>query len=451
MTAAQSPTPLTETQPDPISVRTASLLLAATAAFFLILAVGFNGVLIRLVFGLESTPPGRLEEIRFSQLWFLILSILFLTARLALRRNEAWRTFFAKPGRTEALLVLLIFVCPIAALEIAGRPLLGASSKTWIFMKDDELGWRLRPKSSDQWGGVPVRINAKGLRGPEVPYERSGQTYRILYLGDSITFGFGIEKDEETYPYRVEAHLESDGGIEVETINAGVGGYSPWQELIYLKREGVRYSPDLVVLGFYLNDVTEKFSLPQFGGKGGSYQLNHAYSSAADRWLAWSGGWAALKRVSAHFTLGPNLQRGARELQALHVERLLTEPDEPFIRRAWEITLGNMEKIVSVCREKDLDLLLIVFPDTIQVEAPDLGEEPQEILAKFAEVHSLPCLDLLPALRREVNNGTSLDELYRDSNHPTAAGADWVAREAAPFILREFLGNEENKTEEMGQ
>lgn len=451
MTAPQSPTPLTETQADPISVRAASLIFAAAAGFFLILAMGFNGVLIRLVFGLESTPPGRLAEIRFSQLWFLILSILFLTAQLAVRRNEAWRTVFAKPGRTEGLLVLLILVCPIAALEIVGRPLLGTSSKTWIFMKDDELGWRLRPNASDKWGGVPIRINSKGLRGAEIPYEKSGETYRILYLGDSITFGFGIEKDKETYPYRVEAHLESDVGIEVETINAGVGGYSPWQELIYLKREGLRYSPDLVVLGFYLNDVTEKFSLPQFGGTRGSYQLNHAYSSVIDRWLAWSGGWAALKRVSAHLTLGKNLQKGASDLESLHVERLLTEPDAPFIRKAWDITLGNMEKIIKTCRDNRIELLLVVFPDTIQVEAPDLGEEPQEILAEFAEVHSLPCLDLLPELRSAVEAGETLENLYRDSNHPTAAGADWVAREAAAFILGKFLERDGNKTEGMGE
>lgn len=448
MTAPPSPTPLTETQVDSISVRAASLLFAATSAFFLLLGVGFNGYLIRLAFGPESTPVGRLEEIRFSQLWFLILSILFLAAHLWVRRYDSPKSFFGKPGRTEVLLVLLLLSAPLAALEIAGRPLLGASSKTWIFMKDDELGWRLRPNASDKWGGVPVRINSKGVRGPEIPHEKGGEAYRILYLGDSITFGFGIEADEGTYPYRVEAHLESDVGIEVETINAGVGGYSPWQELIYLKREGLRYSPDLVVLGFYLNDVTEKFSLPQFGGTGGSYQLNHAYSSAVDRWLSWSGGWAALKRVSAHFTLGPNLQQGAREVQALHVERLLTEPDEPFIRKAWEITLGNMEKIVSVCRENNLDLLLIIFPDTIQVEAPELGEEPQEILAEFAQVHSLPCLDLLPELRRAVEEGEPLERLYRDSNHPTAAGADWVAQRAAAHIRDVFLedaGGPENK------
>lgn len=65
----------------------------------------------------------------------------------------------------------------------------------------------------------------------------------------------------------------------MEAINAGVGGYSAWQEYEYLRSRGVTLDPDMVVVGFVLNDVTENMDLVQFAGRWEGAQLLQSYYS----------------------------------------------------------------------------------------------------------------------------------------------------------------------------
>ena len=89
---------------------------------------------------------------------------------------------------------------PISILELSLRPFFELKTKTTIFVRDDVLGWRLRPNSNDIWGGVRVKINGKGLRGPELAYSKPPDVLRILYLGDSVTFGYTLNSYTETFP-----------------------------------------------------------------------------------------------------------------------------------------------------------------------------------------------------------------------------------------------------------
>ena len=119
---------------------------------------------------------------------------------------------------------------------------------------DARLGWVNRPGSKGRLRFLPdfdteVRINAHGLRDREIPYERSPGTGRILALGDSMTFGQGVGT-EECWPKVLERRL----GESVEVANGGVSGWGTAQERLWLESEGLRYRPDLVIVGLYVND-----------------------------------------------------------------------------------------------------------------------------------------------------------------------------------------------------
>ncbi|MFA5156668.1 MAG: SGNH/GDSL hydrolase family protein [Candidatus Omnitrophota bacterium] len=121
------------------------------------------------------------------------------------------------------------------------------------YNKYDPLrGWALRP---DLRGLVVsytevINTNSKGIRGiVEYDYEKPEGKKRILVLGDSFTFGVGV-KDNETYPYFLQEMLPG-----AEVINFGVPGYGHDQMLIYLKEEGIKYKPDIVILGFLTGDM----------------------------------------------------------------------------------------------------------------------------------------------------------------------------------------------------
>jgi hypothetical protein len=102
---------------------------------------------------------------------------------------------------------------------------------SWCTEKDRNLRWRFSPKDGR---------NSLGLRSAEIgPKEK----FRILFLGDSVLWGIG-------YHTKV-----IEDNLNVEVINAGVPGYTTYQELEFLKAYGLDMNPDLVIIGFALNDV----------------------------------------------------------------------------------------------------------------------------------------------------------------------------------------------------
>jgi hypothetical protein len=100
---------------------------------------------------------------------------------------------------------------------------------------DPTLGWAYKPNSSG------ISINSKGLRDNETDYKKPEGIFRIVLLGDSFTFGFGVPI-EKHFSTILEGYFQN-----VEVINMGVSGFGVDQELIYLQEEGFRYEPDLVI------------------------------------------------------------------------------------------------------------------------------------------------------------------------------------------------------------
>jgi hypothetical protein len=139
------------------------------------------------------------------------------------------------------------------------------------------LGWTLRPglRGFRQFPGSSVSSNARGARGraEHDPGRRPGR-HRIVALGDSFTFGEGVD-DEQAYPHRLQELL--GGGVEV--VNLGVHGYGHDQMLIRLREEGLGYAPDLVLLGFYADDAARNllafrdYAKPRFVLRGGALVL----------------------------------------------------------------------------------------------------------------------------------------------------------------------------------
>ena len=132
------------------------------------------------------------------------------------------------------------------------NPMYVSPERDQFWKYDSLLGWAHEPGQegifeTPQFHTV-VRINESGLRDPEHSYERSNNIKRILVLGDSFAWGYGVEESD-----RFSQLLEK--ALNVEVINAGVSGYSTDQELLWYKSEGIKYETDLVILVLTGNDV----------------------------------------------------------------------------------------------------------------------------------------------------------------------------------------------------
>lgn len=113
-------------------------------------------------------------------------------------------------------------------------------------------------------GSWKVVANSKGFRNTkDFTYAKPAHTIRVLSLGDSNTQGYEVRQDF-TFSAVLERFL-SHHAKGAEVINSGVSGFGTAEALVFLENEGIRYSPDVVVLGFYANDIEDNLQAGLFG------------------------------------------------------------------------------------------------------------------------------------------------------------------------------------------
>jgi lysophospholipase L1-like esterase len=165
-------------------------------------------------------------------------------------------------GALVALLAVeaLLRLCP----ALAG-PRITPAEKIYFTRYDPELGWAPRPLVSgihrDDGFSVFVSQNAWGLRAAADvgPVRRIAGRRRVLVLGDSYVWGYGVSQHELfTDPAVV--------GNSIDLVNFGVSGYGTDQELLFYRRLGTRFDVDEVALVFTpYNDVENNLEPEQYG------------------------------------------------------------------------------------------------------------------------------------------------------------------------------------------
>jgi len=131
--------------------------------------------------------------------------------------------------------------------------------------KDVDFLWRNHPNTDKRQLVNPQRFgrqdewtivsNARGFRATEpLPPEKPSGEFRILCIGDSVTFGFNVDQSD-SYPERLQAALRARfPGRPIRVINAGTPGWSWLQGVLFLEREGLALHPDLVIMAHGAND-----------------------------------------------------------------------------------------------------------------------------------------------------------------------------------------------------
>jgi len=175
---------------------------------------------------------------------------------------------------TAALLAALEFTAGLLVGPSHPQEILGdavSRTVTWLevnpapLVRDVDLLWRNQPGArktqpvnprafgrDDTW---TIENNSEGFRGPERVAAGAGpKVFRILCVGDSVTFGFSVDQPD-SYPRQLLELLEKRypaGRFEV--VNTGVPGWSWLQGLSFLESKGLAMQPDLIVIGHGTND-----------------------------------------------------------------------------------------------------------------------------------------------------------------------------------------------------
>lgn len=105
--------------------------------------------------------------------------------------------------------------------------------------------------------------NHLGFRGDDISLEKAKDTYRIVAVGGSTTYGSEVEDFRESYPNLLNDYLRGAGIASAEVINAGVSGYSSYDNLINLSFRVLPLEPDLIILYQGFNDTNDRFVYPK--------------------------------------------------------------------------------------------------------------------------------------------------------------------------------------------
>ncbi len=134
-----------------------------------------------------------------------------------------------------------------------------------------DWGYAIKPNlknahvESDDGAEYLLSTDALGLRNPDAraTSPKPDNTHRVLILGDSYTFGVGVEQTE-TFPALTEKILNTSGTLKYQVINAGTPGWGTQNQLAFWREKGKAMQPDTVVIAYYQNDLDDNLRYPLF-------------------------------------------------------------------------------------------------------------------------------------------------------------------------------------------
>ena len=327
-------------------------------------------------------------------------------------------------GRPSALLniVLLAFAILLGciAMEMALRVIfahsLDFSMEMWKYavklkrpVENPDLSFAHAPNRSAFLMGVPVSINSEGMRDREFSLEKPPGVYRVMMLGDSTTFGWGV-RQEDTAAKSLERKLNEALPPEfnhAEVMNTGVGNYDTVQEVTYYETIGWKYHPDLVVLVFFINDP-EPVPVEKKG-----FLIDRSYLIAF-----------ATNRID-----GVMRHAGVRPDWKTYYASLYND-DRP----GFQACKNALISLANSTRSHDAKLLVAILPELHQINGDSYPfRAAHQKIKDVTSAENVPVLELIDGLKdrgpEETLWVTSLDD------HPNAKANNLISDQLEQWIL----------------
>lgn len=284
-----------------------------------------------------------------------------------------------------------------------------------IDIYDPTKGWSLKQNlNMSASNGLFLSSNSKGIRGKkEYGYGKSSKK-RILILGDSFTFGEGVS-DNETYPYYLQLALPF-----IEIINFGVHGYGHDQMLIYFREEGIKYKPDILILGFVGDDMNRNilefrdYPKPKFEILNGKLKLKNPHITEAKEFIK-------KEPFRSRFV----------DLLSLIYQSYMQKMGLNY-KKAEGVTTAILDEIVDVAHQINAIPVFVYLPVGNEMSVFNNKLRQEEYLSRYCMDRGVYYLSLKPGFLAKANSGIAL----KTEGH-------WGAKEnqIAAQVIRGYLEN----------
>ena len=265
--------------------------------------------------------------------------------------------------------------------------------------KNPILGHEHRPSSSATLQSVSIRINNQGIRGKNIgPKQKNIK--RILFLGSSITFGWGVE-EEKTITQHLEKLLNKDR-ISYEVINAGIGNYNAvrYSERFFSKLS--QSNPDIIIVQYFVNDA----EILKF--KGGNWVLGNS-QLAVTLWTF----------VNRYFR-----SSGENPLKKYY-KNVYNPSSEGF-----KSMKAALKRLADYAHDKNIKIVLAMTPDFHNFKSYPLNFIHEKISTISNDLGFI-YIDLLPVFK---NTDAKRFWNMPEDPHPNALANELMAKTLYPYL-----------------
>ena len=362
-----------------------------------------------------------------------------------LSRRQEW---LVRAGLLVASLVVFVIFAEIALRLVAPAPEPNrgdADRDPFVFFDHHpKLGWDLVPGARDRHKtpefDVAIRISEEGLRSDRVygPVPEPG-VRRAVVLGDSFTFGHGVEV-EEGWVARVESSQDA-----LEMVNLAVTGYGVDQMVLRLEdrsSEDLAFSPDLVIVAIFLADVFRVADGDHIGYQKPRFVLDVSQPDGLRLT-----GVPVPKQAAAHAdrSAGSQLLRLVRE-RGVPLARHLGWSD------AWPVTEALVDRLKTRVESGGARLAVVMIPKDVVVFGSgfrhDLNRQAMDRLQDILDSRHVPTLDLTNALKARAASATETKLYFSGDGHWTAAAHETAAAAVLVWLAKQWSAEPLRASEE---
>jgi len=329
---------------------------------------------------------------------------------------------------SRVILLVLSFAACLVAAEIAVRafdlgPTIRPVFRENFRLSDNPvLGYELTPNSPDG----DFRLNSFGMRGGEVSLEKPEGTFRIALVGDSIAFGFDVERKRGfgRVLERVLNRYFARSGTHFEVLSFGVAGYGVPEVVETVRTKALRFAPDLILYAYCLNDAQE-YSLEMANVLASATTAERSY---LERSAAVHSRLYLLARFGLQSLTAEGRKVGEEKLWHRHDPQFVAIEGGGYVRyfsglyherEARARVESGFDALADLARDGDVALLTVIFPLLLDLQSYALGPIHQELNAAL-KARSMAKLDLMNVYRDQARDDPA--GLNVDPVHPSARG-----------------------------
>lgn len=298
----------------------------------------------------------------------------------------AVRWLINRTRRRQGIATNLCISCWILTLILVHLTLAAELYFRYVFDQTDNV---FQIQTTQRWANRHTILNGFGYRDEQFSQEKDSKETRIAVLGDSFTWGYGINNQADRYSDIIQTELSKSCGEpdRIKAFTLALPGRNTRDHLEILRNMS-HFNFDSVILGYYMDDASSAQSVRHFQHcyhKVFDYRRNPVLKSVLDNSFFLQYLWV---RLYNRF-LNPDY---AKTCWDNNYASLYQDPE------VWSRHLLELQQLINYTKDKNMDLAVLIFP-FMNLIGPDYpAAQPARRLTAFFEQQNIHVVNLAPML-----------------------------------------------------